>query len=84
MLNFVNVFDPGVFFYGTVHGDVKGERDLVHVCDMVWLDFLFGNFVLAVSAEDGHPFFVILWHLLRSSSSCADGEMTPFHKTEAP
>ena len=47
-----------------VHGDVKGERSIIHVCDVVSLDFLFNALVLVVSAEDGHLFFVIVWQLL--------------------
>ena len=51
---------------------------------MDWLDILFGDLVLAIVVKDGQFFSVIIWQLLRDGSSCVVGEMTPFHKTEAP
>lgn len=43
-----------------VHRDVKSERDLVHVGDVVELDLSVSKLVAAVGAEDGQLFFVIL------------------------
>lgn len=72
-----------LFLHSMVHGDVKIERDLVHVGDVVGLDLSVGNLVAAVGAKDGQLFFVIRWHLQRRNSPCADGEMAPFHKNES-
>lgn len=66
------------------HGDIKDEWDLVLVGDVFWLDPLFGDLVLAVGEDNGQLFSVLLWQLLRDGSSCVYGEITPFHKTEAP
>ena len=71
------------FFYSSSQRYVKGERDIVHAGDVVFMDILFGN-LLAIVAEDGHSFSVIFCELLLDGSSCADGEMTPFHRAEAP
>lgn len=51
---------------------------------MFWSDLHFSDLVLAVGAENGQLFFLILWQLLRHGGSCADGEITSFHKTKAP
>lgn len=65
-----------------VQGDVKGERDLVHVRDVFRLDLHFRDLVLGVVAENDQLFFVILFQFLRDGGSCVDGEIMPFHKTK--
>lgn len=52
--------DGPCFLDSWVHGDVRSEGVLVHVGDVVWLDLAFSDLVLAVGAEDGQRFFVIL------------------------
>lgn len=70
------------FLHSVVHGDIKGEGNLVHVGDVLWPDLLFSDLVFAVHTENDQLFFVV-WQLLRDGSLCADREITSFHKTKA-